>query len=254
MGAGLAFEAASERYSKNDFIALTYHVHIPLPDPMTNPSGLARQEFYAVRSSPSYFIDGESFGGGGGAAQAKSLFEGRIEPNIQKHLAVAPGARIQLRATQSGQRVAVKAAVSKVRSQSGKLRLHVVLAEEWVTYSGENGARFHEMVVRGVAEPAAAPGQERKPGVKPKEQGFALKPGKGGSFEVSFDLAALAADARAHLEDYETNTRKGKYSFREKKHEVDPTDLAVVAFVQDGETKQILQAVHVKPASRTGTH
>ena len=65
MGAGLAFKAAQERYTRQDFIALNYHVHIPAPDPMVNPATLKRQEFYGVRSSPSYFFDGDSDGGGG---------------------------------------------------------------------------------------------------------------------------------------------------------------------------------------------
>ena len=38
MGAGLAFDAAQERYTRQDFIVLNYHVHIPAPDPMVNPA------------------------------------------------------------------------------------------------------------------------------------------------------------------------------------------------------------------------
>jgi hypothetical protein len=201
VGAGLAFEAASERYTRNDFIALTYHVHIPLPDPMTNPSSLGRQDFYAVRGAPSYYIDGESFGGGGGAAQAQSIFETRVEPNIQKRLPIEPGAMIHLQATEAGQRVDVKATVSHVKGTSEKLRLQIALVEQWVTYSGENGARFHEKVVRALAEPRPETSDEaREPGEKAVSQGFALPPGDGGTFEYSFDLAAVAEDARAHLE------------------------------------------------------
>jgi hypothetical protein len=79
-------------------------------------------------------------------------------------------------------------------------------------------------------------------------QGFALKPGKGGTFEYAFDVAKAAADAKAHLEDYETNTRKGEYKFRQKKHEV-TGGLAVVAFVQDEATKKILQSVYLTPTT-----
>jgi len=224
-------------------------VHIPLPDPMTNPSTLGRQAFYAVRSSPSYFIDGESGGGGGAAAQAESIMNARIEPVVQKRLSVAPAARIDVRATEAGGAVTVRTRVSNVTSRSAQLRLQVALAEEAVTYSGENGARFHEMVVRSLAAPTAKPGETRKPGEKPAAQGFALKPRSGGTFTCTFDLEAIAADALAHLEDYQTNTRKGEYSFREKKHEVDAADLVVVAFVQDEATKEILQAAYLKPVA-----
>ena len=236
MGAGLAFNAAQERYTRQDFVALNYHVHIPAPDPMVNPATLKRQEFYSVRSSPSYFFDGDSDGGGGSAENAKSIFESKIDPTIAKHLAESPGARISLRAASAGTTVKVKADVSKVTSTSEKLRLQIALAEDMVTYSGENGERFHPMVVRSMALDAKA------------EQGFALKPGKGGTFEYTFDVAKAVADAKAHLEDYETNTRKGEYTFRQKKHEV-TGGFVVVAFVQDEATKKVLQATYLKAAA-----
>jgi hypothetical protein len=132
--------------------------------------------------------------------------------------------------------VKVKATVSKVTSRSDTLRLQIALAEDQVAYSGENGERFHPMVVRSMALDGKS------------DQGFALKPAKGGTFEYTFDVARAVADAKAHLEDYETNTRKGEYSFRQKKHEI-TGGLVVVAFVQDEATKKILQSVYLKPAA-----
>lgn len=242
MGASLAFEAALDRYARQNYILLNYHVHIPQPDPMVNPSTLERQKFYGVRSSPSYFVDGDSDGGGGSADMAKSIYERKVEPAIEKHLTAAPEAAIKLRATHSGSTVKVKASVSNVKSKSDKLRLQIALVEDTVRYNGENGNRFHEMVVRSLA---VAPAQA---------QGFALRPGKGGSFEYTFDVAKAAADAKAHLEDYETNTRKGAYTFRKKKHEIAAGNLSVVAFVQNEATRKILQAVYVKvPGGKAGT-
>jgi hypothetical protein len=237
VGAGLAFDAAQERYTRQDFIWLNYHVHIPQPDPMVNPSTRTRQEFYGVRSSPSYFFDGESDGGGGSAENAKMLFDSKVEPKIQKHLEVAPGAAIALRASRAGNTVKVTATVSKVTSTSDKLRLQIVLAEESVTFSGENGERFHPMVVRSVAVDAKA------------AQGFAVAPGKGGSFEYTFDLPKAMADAQAHLTDFEAKERKGEYTFREKKHEI-KNGLVVVAFVQDEADKQVLQSAFVKAETK----
>lgn len=235
MGAGLAFQAAQERYNRQDLIVLNYHVHIPLPDPMVNPSTLKRQEYYAVRSSPSYVFNGEMDGGGGSADAAKGIFDNKVEPKIAKMLAEPPGASIALKASVTGPTVKVRAQVSKVTGTSDKLRLHIALAEDRVTYSGENGERYHPMVVRSMAVDASS------------AQGFALKPGKGGTFEYTFDVAKAVADAKAHLEDYEMNTRKGSYSFREKKHDI-KGGLVVVAFVQDDATKKILQSVYLKPA------
>jgi hypothetical protein len=235
VGAGLAFKAAQERYTRQDFITLNYHVHIPRPDPMVNPATLARQEFYGVRSSPSYFFDGDSDGGGGSAENAKSIFDSKVDPVIEKHLAVPPEAQISLKATSAGSTVKVKASVSKVTNTSDRLRLQIALAEDVVSYSGENGERFHPMVVRSMALDAKS------------AQGFALKPGKGGTFEYTFDVAKAVAEAKARLENFETVERKGEYTFREKKHEI-TGELVVVAFVQDEATKNILQSVYLKPA------
>ena len=215
---------------------LNYHVHIPLPDPMVNPATLKRQEFYSVRSSPSYAFDGEIDGGGGSAEMAKSIFDSRVEPRITKMLAERPGASIALKASSTGSTVKVSAKVSKVTSTSDKLRLQIALAEDMVAFSGENGERFHPMVVRSMALDAKS------------AQGFALKPAKGGTFEYTFDVAKAVADAEAHLKDYETNTRKGEYTFRKKMHEI-KGGLVVVAFVQDEATKKILQSVYLKPTA-----
>jgi hypothetical protein len=235
VGAGLAFDAAHERYSRQDFIWLNYHVHIPQPDPMVNPSVVARRTFYGVSSSPSYFFDGESDNGGGSAEGAKALFDSKVDPKIQTHLAMAPEAAVKIQATQVGGTVKAKATVSNVKSKSDKLRVQIVLAEESVTYSGENGERFHPIVVRGMAVDAKA------------AQGFALAPGKGGSFEYTFDLAKLVADAKESLTTFEAKERNGEYRFREKKHEI-KNGLVAVAFVQDEATKKVLQATFVKIA------
>jgi hypothetical protein len=257
-----------EKYRRDDYVLISYHVHIPLPDPMTNPATLARQKFYGVSSSPSYFVDGESSGGGGGADAAKSLFESRVDPMVVKHLSEPPEAALKLQAKTVGSTVKVTAAASKVTNTSAKLRLHVALVEDTVRYSGENGLRFHDMVVRAMAEPpagaaavaakpAAPPtkeGEADKPAAVPlKTLGFALKAGQGGTFEYTFDVKKAEAEALAHLQDFETNTRKGEYSFRQKRHTIDSGKLSIVAFVQDEATKKILQTVYVKlPAAKSG--
>jgi hypothetical protein len=260
VGASIAFDAALNKYRRDEYILLSYHIHIPLPDPMVNPSTLARQRFYDVHSTPSYFVDGESSGGGGSADGAKTLFESQIDPMIAKHMDEAPEAAIVLTAQGAKSTVKVKTTVSKVASMSDKVRLQIALVEGPVRYSGENGTRFHEMVVRSMAASSAPSNAGNKlqgdeatsgtPGTPLPVLGFELKPGQGGTFEYTFDLAKAADDALAHLQDYETNTRKGEYSFRQKKHEIDPSKLSVVAFVQDEATKKILQAVYVKVESK----
>jgi hypothetical protein len=235
VGADFAFEAALERYTPEDFALLVYHVHVPRPDPMTNPSTLARQTLYGVTGVPSFYIDGVSDGkGGGGADEARKIYTDRIEPLVDRRLAAKPDARIALQATQAGGSVRVTVGVSGVAPTSRRLKLHLVLVEERVRYSGENGLRFHPMVVRAMAGKEAG--------------GFALQPGKSTKLDHVFDVAQVVAQAAAHLDDFEkTSTRFPNHTFAVRTHDIERARLAVVAFVQDEESKVILQAAFARP-------
>jgi len=136
--------------------------------------------------------------------------------------------------------MAVKADVSGVKSTAKHLKLQLVLVEERVRYSGENGVRFHPMVVRSLAG-------------KGDVQGFALTAGRNLKVEHLFDIDKVTSEARDHLDDFEkTSTRFPNHKFLEKKHDVDAVKLSVVAFVQDEDSKAILQAVLATPARAGG--
>jgi thiol-disulfide isomerase/thioredoxin len=238
VGADLAFEGAMERYKAQDLAVLMYHLHIPRPDPMTNPSTQARAKFYAVNAVPSYAIDGDKKVGGGGAENAPRIFSESVQPTVDKRLAVKADVKLALQASMTGSTVRVKADVGKVKIPAKHVRLQVALVEEQVRYSGENGVRFHPMVVRSMAA------------TDKDTQGFAVDPAKGLKLDqVMFDVDRVVAEAKAHLDDFEVNSERfGKFQFMEKKHEIDPKKLVVVAFVQDEDSKQILQSVYVKLA------
>jgi hypothetical protein len=234
VGADLAFEGALGRYSGQELAVLMYHLHIPRPDPMTNPSTIARSNFYKINGVPAFYVDGETDGkGGGAAANAPTIYRDRVEPVIEKRLASKADAKVTLQAAMSGSVVKVNVAVGPVKSQSKKLRLQLALVEERIRYAGENGVRFHPMVVRSLAGKDAL--------------GFALQPGKPLNQAWAFDVDAIVADAKKHLDDFEVNNERfGKFEFSEKKHAIDLTKLSVVAFVQDEDTKKILQAATFK--------
>jgi hypothetical protein len=244
VAADLAFEAALERYSQKDIAVLVYHLHIPRPDPMTNPSTVTRKEFYEVPGTPTYFIDGgNQHVGGGAAAGAQKLFKDTVQSVVDKRLDVKPAAEITLKATMAGDKVDVDARVGKAGKPDQKLRLQVVLVEEMVRYTGENGVRFHPMVVRSLA------------GTGTDTLGFPVASGKGAKVAYTFDIAKAIAAAKSHLDEMEggSNKRFGKFQFVERKNGIDTANLRVVAFVQDETTKEILQAASVglrAPAAR----
>jgi tetratricopeptide (TPR) repeat protein len=245
VAADLAFEAALERYTTKDIAVLVYHLHIPRPDPMTNPSTVARKEFYEVPGTPTYLIDGgNQHVGGGGASNAQKLFAETVQAVVDKRLEVKPGAAIDLQASLSGDSVTVAAKVGKRRKPGQELRLQIALVEEMVHYTGENGVRFHPMVVRAMAK-----------GEK-DALGFAIAPGKASKATCTFDVARAMADAKAHLDEMEggSSQRFGKFQFVERKSDINRANLRVVAWVQDEKTKEVLQvaSVDVKPAAPNG--
>jgi len=236
VAADLAFEAALERYSPEDIAVLMYHLHIPRPDPMTNPSTVTRKEFYDVPGTPTWFIDGGSqHVGGGAAAGAEKLFTDTLQSVVDKRLDVKPAADITLKAAMIGDKVEVGAKVAKAGKPDQKLRLQVALVEEMVHYTGENGVRFHPMVVRSLAS------------TEKNTLGFPVAPGKGAKVAYTFDITKAVADAKAHLDEMEggSSQRFGKFQFIERENEINPAHLRVVAFVQDEKTKEILQAASV---------
>jgi hypothetical protein len=234
VGADMAFDGALERYKRQDVALLVYHLHIPRPDPMTNPSTLAREKFYTIHGVPAFWIDGESVEGGGGTAEmAQKIYDDRVQPALEKRLAMKADLPLALQAAAIGSKVSVKVEVGKSASPAKHLKLQIALVEEQVRYAGENGVRFHPMVVRSLGGKDAL--------------GFTVEPGKSASVEHIFDLDAIIAANKTHLDDFEAkNDNFGKFQFSQKKHEMDRARLAVVAFVQDEDTKKVLQAAFFK--------
>jgi tetratricopeptide (TPR) repeat protein len=231
VAADLAFDAYLERYSRKDVAVIMYHLHIPLPDPMTNPSTEARSKFYAVNGVPSYVIDGEKNSGGGSREMTRDFYT-RVMPTVEKRLMIQPDAAIKIDASPDAQGVKVSARVEGLKAESPKVKLQIVLVEDLLRYSGENGIRFHPMVVRSLAGPEAG--------------GFVLDPAKPTSIDWRFDLTAITQTLKTHLDDFEAKRKDDKFAFVEKKHEIDASNLSVVAFVQEEESKKVLQTVVVK--------
>ena len=243
VGADLAFDAAMERYSRKDVAVVMYHQHVPRPDPMTNNDTQARSKYYAVGGVPTYFIDGAAVKfNGAGRDGTKGVWE-HIQSPIEKDLGTAAEAKISVRASASGNAVSVSASIDGVKSESKDLRVHVLLLEKEITYSGENGIRYHPMVVRAMG------GKD--------DDGFALNPAAPSPLEQSWDLEKISASLKTQLDNYEAKGHRGSpFKFIEKKYQIDRSNLAVVVFVQDAKTKHVLQAafVDLNPAAgRTPT-
>jgi thiol-disulfide isomerase/thioredoxin len=238
-GADVAFDAAMERYARTDLAVVMYHVHVPRPDPMTTEGGTARYESYGKNGVPTFAIDGKKIGGGGGSRDmATGVFE-RFQKDLETDLETAAEARLKIDAGLNGGTVKVSAAVDRVTSDSKNLKVQILLVEKEIRHLGENGIRFHPMVVRAF-------GGE-------KGEGYAIAANGKGTFDASFDLEAIGKDLRKQLDEYEAKGHRGEsFKFSAKKDQIDRTGLAVIVFVQDEKTKHVLQAGYVDLGAPAG--
>jgi hypothetical protein len=220
VAADLAVDAVLERYARKDVAVVMYHQHIPRPDPMANVGTQDRRLEYSLRAVPTLTIDGTSRTGGGTRDEAVEQFK-QLDGDIAKALTVAPGARLTAEGKLANGVVTVRAKADAVRDVS-EPKLQVVLVEKELRYSGENGIRFHPMVVRAMA------GQPLK--------------GEAGAFDATFDLAKITADNKKHLDEYE-KTRPESFRFSSKLHEMDPAKLAAVVWVEDPAAHRVVQAL-----------
>lgn len=239
--ADLAVDAAMERFGTA--AVLMYHVHVPRPDPMSNPDTVARSTAYAVTGVPTLLVDGSGRMSGGGPREDAPRTYARLAPLLEKAAATAPDATLTLgvRAEAGQVRVSVEAALAPAAraaiaagSPNWGLVVRLALAETDLRYSGENGIRFHPMVVRALAE-------------------FPM-PAATFSGTHTFDVARLTPALQAYLDEYERrNDRFGPMTFAEKKAAINPSQLQVVAFVQRTDDARVLQSAVVRvPAAGTG--
>ena len=230
-GADVAFDAAMERYSRQDLAVVMYHEHIPRPDPMTTTGTTARYKSYGENGVPAFAIDGKKTVGGGSRDMAQEVFE-RFQKDLEADLETAAEARVKIDAVLHGGTVTVAAAVDNVKSESKDLKVWILLVEKEIRHLGENGIRFHPMVVRAF-------GGE-------KGEGYKIEANGKGTFDASFDLEAIGKDIRKQLDAYEAKGHRGEpFKFSAKKDQVNRADLAVVVFVQDDKTRHVLQAGYV---------
>jgi len=230
-GADVAFDAAMERYARQDLAVVMYHVHVPRPDPMTTEGSTARYESYGKNGVPAYAIDGKKTVGGQSRDMAQEVFE-KFRKDLETDLETPAEARVKTDASLHGGTVKVSASVDNVKSDSKDLKVQVLLVQKEIRHLGENGIRFHPMVVRAF-------GGE-------KGEGYAIEANGKGTFDASFDLEAIGKDLRKQLDEYEAKGHRGEtFKFSAKKDQIDRADLAVVVFVQDAKTKHVLQAGYV---------
>src|SRR6266403_1086819 len=233
LNAGLRFDGLLERYNRQELVVLVYHLHVPLPDPMTNPATVERGKYYGVPGTPTPVVDGFKLPSSGGSRDMAKGFYDRVNPKVETELESPANAELKLTATADGDGIRANVTVDKVTAASTDLKLQIALTEDELRYTGENGIRFHLMVVRSLA------GKD--------SLGFALASSGPTKIQWTFDLKAISDQLKKYLDSYEQQGHRGDtFTFSEKKFQIDPNNLSLVAFVQDMKTQVVLQTVYLK--------
>jgi tetratricopeptide (TPR) repeat protein len=237
VAADLSFDGLSERYGHDTVAVLVYHLHIPGPDPMTNTDTEARAKLYGFNSTPSAVFDGVSQEIGGGAATGAGKIFADYEAKIETRLKAKPLADLsRLKAKVNGQTMAVSGQASLLSSaadRAGHASLHLAVVEDSVRYVGSNGVRFHNYVVRKLMRSPA--------GVVLQKAGEKL------AVSESVETKSLSANLDAYLDQFMKTPFRGQpVSFKDRVDHLDAKKLLLVAFVQDDQTKEILQAAFLK--------
>ena len=246
----LAVESLLGSYSRQDLVILEFDEHIPRPDPLANPDSVARAATYRVGSTPAAFLDGEELPVVGASRSdvenvvvsfAEAIEDRAAEPTgVQLALTAArgPGGEITADASISP---AASAAAGQNSAMPAALPAHPVLrfalVEDYVRYSGENGMRFHRMVVRKLvrANTAAAPASG----------------GASIHAETIFRPSEIAQDQITYLHAYARgNDRFGEVHFLTTDIPMQPNHLAVVAWIEDPATQGVLAAAYTPVPAR----
>jgi hypothetical protein len=222
VAADQAFDALAKTYKPSEVVLLQYHLHVPAPDPLTTSAGEERTSFYRrdVQSTPTVIISGVyPMVGGGGEEESQDRyqeFRAAIEPGLER----PAKAKLSLQVERKGDKVDIAADVSELAEKGNDVRLRLVLVEEEISYTGRNGlARHHHVVV-------AFPG-----GV----DGLVLT--EKGKKNVSVDLGKVAKEWK----DFQDKQAKEKPFFGEVPP-IELKNLRIVAFIQNDETGEVLQA------------
>ena len=226
----IAYDKLLERFDRSELVIAEYNLHGPRPDPLVNGDDLSRETFYHVGSTPTSIIEGTEVNPSGGpGTSAKYKFAVYAE-QIEKALLEPPQASIRMSARMRRGRIsfAISATIFKARKSA---RLRIVLLEDPIRYTGLNGISEHRFVVRKMIRGAG---------------GVAFTASGKATVRDAFKISSVEDQLDKYLSEYEANEGHPGGVFKERKSEIDPSRLYLLAFVQDNATRSILQSGLIK--------
>jgi len=220
-----AFDAATIVYKPADVVAVQYHVPAGGPDPLISSDGLNRQVgLFGRLVAPLVLVNGKLLGRGAGTGDGKARYKQLCEA-IDEQLESKEGAKIALTIAKDDKGYKATAKVSEVEKPSDKVMLRFVLVEPKIRYAGSSGVRFHSHVVRGMPGGVA---------------GFAVAK-KELEQSATFNLDEVKQGLTKFLDEF----AKEQAEFSKPDRPLALKNLKLVAYVQNDETGEVLNAVQV---------
>ncbi len=221
--ADYAFDGLIARFPETTLNVLEYHIHVPGPDPMTTQDSLARARFYNIRSTPVALFSGTDKRPGGGPKTLAEMAFREYLGMIDAQLKEGQKTRVDLQVKSEKDTISVNGRVGLPSSvqATGDLRLHIALVERRVHYTGSNGVHIHRNVVRKLLN-----GSEGTRITQPDFQ-----------FEQTGSVSVIEGEIKQYLSQVE---KEWELTFPEPPVGLNRAELAVVAFVQNAQTSQIL--------------
>jgi tetratricopeptide (TPR) repeat protein len=229
-----AFDMLSEYYPRKDMIVLEYHLHIPGPDPMTNPDTFKRYRYYGGNfGTPTVFFNGRNQIIGGGAAFVAPNRFYIYEHVINQDLTEKPGYNISGTAKlDKNNDVKVNVDLTKLKLTDKNLSVHFALVEKSIAYIGGNGVSNHKFVVRDLAN-------------GPEGEKFNTE-NKTSKISQTFNLTNIENDIKSYLDNptKDPSWRGNFTGWKAKPDKINHNNLAVVVWIQDNTTQNIEQAFY----------
>jgi hypothetical protein len=237
VAADMAFDILSEYYPRDVLAILEYHLHIPGPDPLTNPDSYQRYLYYgADYGTPTVFFEGgEKITGGGPKIAALNRYN-VYNYSIKKFLNDEPAAKLSGSAKINGKTLDINLSVKPISGKINKTALHIAVAEKEVNYTGANGIGKHIFVVRDLVE---------------GQQGSELSLSEKSDIKRTVNLDTLRSTISKYLTDPTTDASWKQPQFTGWRTDtntlsaINDKGLAVIAWLQDSVTKEVLQAYYM---------
>ena len=224
IAADAAMAALAGASTKSEVIAVRYHVNVPKADPLANDDNQERFKMYSGTTTPWLLVDGRFLPAiAGGMSEMPGVYQ-RLRSTVETALKDKIDLSLKMSVKADKEQIAFDVQALGLKSFPANTRLQVVLVEDKVEFADSNGIRFHEMLARSM--PAGIGGVAPVQGVL--------------SFKGDIDISKLKRQLARQLAKAEV---EAEAPFDAKPLELKA--LHLVAFIQNGETGEVLQAASI---------